>query len=227
MILTAGGNEDLRIVKLILYLFEGLTGLETNFAKTCLYTSNLEELPDQSTTLTLQCKVDLLPVSYLGIPIAGRRPRRQDWEGIILKIRRRLASWKMLHLSLGGRLTLMNSVLSTIPTYWMSIFRMPCWVIKKNDRIRRDFLWSGHDINHPRCHLVRWNNLCRPRDQGGWGILDLARFNQALLGKWWWKFMTDPSWSGAKVIQFNYGISRSNLWPIQSGRISFFFGEGC
>lgn len=59
--------------------------------------------------------------------------------------------------------------------------------------------------------------------QGGWGILDLASFNQALLGKWWWKYMTGPSWGGAKVIQFNYGLSRAKLWPYQTGRISFFW----
>lgn len=96
-------------------------------------------------------------------------------------------------------------------------------MIKKVDRIRRDFLWSGLDIDHPRCCLVGWKNLCRPHDQSGWSILDLASFNQSLLGKWWWKFIMDPSYCGAKVIQFNYGFSRASLWPNQSGRISFFW----
>lgn len=137
-------------------------------------------------------------------------------------MRRRLAAWKMKHISLGGRLTLVNSVRSTIPTYWMSLFHLPCWVIKDIDRIRRDFLWSGPDLDHSGCRLVCWKNLCRPRDQGDWGILDLARFNQALLGKWLWKYYMDPSWGGSKVIQFNYGPIRTLSWPIQSGRVSFF-----
>lgn len=122
LILTSGGIKDLRIIKLILYLFEGMAGIETNFAKTCLYSSRLGKLPDQAAARTLHCNVGLLPVNYLGIPISGSRPRKQDWEGIILKVRRRLASWKMQHMSLGGRLTLVNFVLSAIPTYWMSIF---------------------------------------------------------------------------------------------------------
>lgn len=37
LILTSRGLEDLRIVKLILYLFEGLSGPQANFSKTCLY----------------------------------------------------------------------------------------------------------------------------------------------------------------------------------------------
>lgn len=50
------------------------------------------------------------------------------------------------------------------------------------DPIRRDFLWSGPDLCVG-CRLVCWKNLCRPRDQEGWGILDFSAFNQALLGK--------------------------------------------
>lgn len=222
LILTSGGLEDLRVIKLILYLFEGMTGLKTNFAKTCLYITRMGEIPYWTAAETLHCNRGLLPITYLGIPISGRWPRRQDWEGLILKVRRRLGSWKLRHISLGGRLTLVNSVLSVIPTYWMSIFRLLGWVIKDIDHIRRDFLWSGPDIDHPGCRLVNWKNLCRPRDQGGWGILDLYNFNQALLGKWW-KYMMDPDWSGAKVIQFNYGASRNKLWPNQAGRISFFW----
>ncbi|XP_039134216.1 uncharacterized mitochondrial protein AtMg00310-like [Dioscorea cayenensis subsp. rotundata] len=200
-----------------------MTGLETNFAKTCLYSSRVGELTARVKTETLHCNRGLLPITYLGIPISGRRPRRQDWDGIIHKVRRRLSSWKLRHISLGGRLTLVNSVMSAIPTYWMSIFCLPVWVINDIDRIKRDFLWSGLDINHPGCRLVSWKLLCRPRDQGGWGILDLAKFNQALLGKWWWKYMMDPDWDGAKVILFNYGSTRSKLWPNQAGRISFFW----
>lgn len=138
----------------------------------------------------LTCERGVLPVTYLSIHISGRRPRKQDWEGLISRIRKRLASWKVKHLSIGGRLTLVNSVLTALPTYWMSLFRLPSWVIKEINRIRRDFLWSGTDIDHPSYRLIGWNNICRTRDQGGWGILDLYNFNQALMGKWWWKFMT-------------------------------------
>ncbi|XP_039122000.1 uncharacterized protein LOC120258608 [Dioscorea cayenensis subsp. rotundata] len=222
LVLSLGGLEDLRIIKLMLYIFEGMTGLAMNFSKTCLYASGRDSLPDPVAANTLSCARGILPVTYLGIPISGRRPRRQDWEVIITKISRRLASWKVRFLSLGGRLTLVNSVLSAIPTYWMPLFKVLCWVIKKINRIRRDFLWSGTDIDHPKCRLVGWKTLCRPREFGGWGILDLQCFNQALLGKWWWKFMSDASWGAANVILFNYGIQRWNMFPRLSGRVSFF-----
>lgn len=37
----------------------------------------------------------LLPVIYLGMPIAGHRPWWQDWEGIVLKVRNRLGYGKV------------------------------------------------------------------------------------------------------------------------------------
>lgn len=92
LILTSGGLEDLRIIKLIMYLFEGITRLETNYSKTCLYSSRVGEHPDWAAAETLQCNRGLLHVTYLGIPISGKRPRRQDWERIIHKVGRRFAS---------------------------------------------------------------------------------------------------------------------------------------
>lgn len=59
----------------------------------------------------------------------------------------------------------------------MSLYQLPAWVIKDIDRIQRDFLWSGPDIEHPGCRLVVWNNICHSKEQGGWGIMDLSSFN--------------------------------------------------
>lgn len=123
LVLTTGGLEDLRVVKLNLYVFEGLAGLETNFSKTCMYSSKLGDLPEVSTAETLNCVVGTLSITYLGILISRRRrPHKQDWEGFILKIKRCLSAWKVRYLSLGWRLTLVNSVLSALPLYRMSIF---------------------------------------------------------------------------------------------------------
>lgn len=37
-------------------------------------------------------------------------------------------------------------------------------------------------------HLVNWPTVCTPKDQGGFGVLDLGKINMALLGKWIWRF---------------------------------------
>lgn len=74
MVMTTSGLEDLRIVKLILYLFEGVSCLEANFSKTCLYSSKLGETLEVAAPKTLNCVVGSLPITYLGLPISGRSP---------------------------------------------------------------------------------------------------------------------------------------------------------
>jgi hypothetical protein len=44
------------------------------------------------------------------------------------------------------RLTLVNSVLTTAMTYFLTIFDPPKWLIKKIDRLRRGFLWCGEKV---------------------------------------------------------------------------------
>lgn len=41
LILMAEGIEDLQIIKLILYLFEGMSGLAINFHKTCIFSTSM------------------------------------------------------------------------------------------------------------------------------------------------------------------------------------------
>jgi hypothetical protein len=56
---------------------------------------------------------------------------------------RRLAPWKMMYLSKGGRVALIKSTLSNLPTYMMSLYPIPAHMAKRIEKIQRDFLWGG------------------------------------------------------------------------------------
>ena len=62
---------------------------------------------------------------------------------MINKVAKRLDGWKRAFLSKGGILTLTEVVLSAIPTYYLSLFRMPSGVIKETEKIMRNFLWKS------------------------------------------------------------------------------------
>lgn len=49
------------------------------------------------------------------------------------KCERKLTNWKMQYLSVGGRLTVINSVPDALPTYMLSLFPVPASVIKRSD----------------------------------------------------------------------------------------------
>ena len=54
-----------------------------------------------------------------------------------------MPGWKGRLLNKAGRLRLVSSVLSSVPTYFLKVFQSKKWAIKKNDKIRRSFLWRG------------------------------------------------------------------------------------
>jgi hypothetical protein len=58
----------------------------------------------------------------------------------------KLKPWKGKLMSRTGRLALINSVLTATMTYFLTVFDPPKWLIKKIDKIRRNFLWCGEEI---------------------------------------------------------------------------------
>lgn len=90
----------------------------------------------------LKCKVGKLPTVYLGLPLGASNRNKNLWEPVITKIQGRVGSWRNELLSKAGRLTLIKSVLSTMPTYFMSLFKMPCGIAKKINQILRKFYWN-------------------------------------------------------------------------------------
>lgn len=77
--------------------------------------------------------------------------------------------WKAQYTSLGGRLVLINFVLDTLSTHVMSTFPTPPKVMKKMDRLGRDFLWHG--CKEGKWYkLVNWQTTMHSREQGGLGI---------------------------------------------------------
>ena len=123
------------------------------------------------------------PFVYLGLPVGGSHKRDDFWNGVIEKVKTRLSRWKGKCLSLAGRVCLIKSVLSSILLSFMSLFKLPSGVADKLVRIQRDFLW-GLGSEGRKIYWASWEKVCKPRELGGLGIIDLNTFNVALLGKW-------------------------------------------
>ena len=54
-------------------------------------------------------------------------------------------------------------------------------------------------------HLVRWEHICTPYSNGGLNIRNLRRFNEALLGKWLWRFGVEREALWRQVVAVKYG----------------------
>jgi hypothetical protein len=194
--------EQLRYVRLILLCFEAVSGLKVNLSKSELMA--VGEVENIGTLAAyLGCRVACLPMKYLGLPLGAAYKDISTWDGVMEQMERRLAGWKKIYLSKGGRLTLIKSTLSNLPTYYLSLFPVPMSVANRIEKIQRDFLWGGMG-DEKKLHLVSWNQVCRPLRAGGLGIRNIFKFNKALLGKWLWRYATEREALWYKVIKEKY-----------------------
>ncbi|KAL6340700.1 hypothetical protein AAG906_014390 [Vitis piasezkii] len=154
--------------------------------------------------MELGCRVGSLPSHYLGLPLGAPNKASSVWDGVEEKVRRRLARWKRQYISKGGRITLIRSVLASMPIYHMSLFRMPKSVARRLDKVQRDFLWGGGSEER-KAHLIKWEAICEDKSKGGLGLRKLVLLNKALLGKWIWRFAYDKDDLWKQVITAKYG----------------------
>ena len=75
-------------------------------------------------------------------------------------------------LCLGGRLTLIISVLANLSVYYLSLLRCPISLINQIEKLQRDFLWHGRN-EEEKFHLFDWSSVRRPKEEGGLGIRPL------------------------------------------------------
>lgn len=59
----------------------------------------------------------------------------------------------------------------------LSFFEVPKGVLKRLDFFRSRFYWQS-DNHKKKYRLVKWNILCRPKDQGGMRIQNLKIKNK-------------------------------------------------
>ncbi|KAJ3691840.1 hypothetical protein LUZ61_021004 [Rhynchospora tenuis] len=188
---TAKGTS-VHVLRQVLNTFSGASEIQINLSKSSLVPFNLSEQMLHAINPALQVQSHKLPLTYLGLPLTLNRPDKVAYQGILDKLQCRLAGWKSSLLSRAVRVTLASSVLSSIPIFFMSVFKLPAWVVKATDRIRRNFIWGSATANHRAIHLLSWDRICLPKSHGGFGLINLKLQNIALLLKWWWRLHNNP-----------------------------------
>ncbi|KAG7950083.1 hypothetical protein I3843_13G094100 [Carya illinoinensis] len=206
LIMCEADQRQVQALKALLFCFEAVSGLKVNLDKSELVPIGL--VPNSLLLArTLGCKIASFPLTYLGLPLGSASRASSIWDTVIEKIERRLAGWKRMYLSKGGRITLIKSTLSNLPTYFLSLFPIPASVATCIEKLQRDFLWGGLGDEF-KFHLVKWKQVCRSIPGGGLGVRNLRVFNRALLGKWLWRFAREPDSLWKLVIEKKYG----SLW---------------
>ena len=146
----------------------------------------------------------VVPFIYLAMPVGGSQKRGDFWNGVIEKVQARLSRWKGRCLTMARRVCLIKSVLSSIPLFYMSLFKFPSGVAGKLIRLQRSFLW-GWGAEGRKMAWASWSQVCKPRKFGGLGVIDVRLFNLALLGKWIWRMGSTERGLWKEILESKYG----------------------
>ncbi|CAN1181258.1 Putative ribonuclease H protein At1g65750 [Linum perenne] len=140
---------------------------------------------------------------YLGVPILHERTSTETYQGIVDRISQKLSGCKVKSLSLAGRVTLAQSVLASIPAYSMQTTVIPITTCDAIDRIIRNFVWGSTDEAR-KVHLIAWDRICTPKEDGWLGLKMARLLNRAYMMKLAFIFFQDQDRLWVRVLQGKY-----------------------
>ena len=93
-----------------------------------------------------------------------------------------MGNWKVKFLSQAGKEVLLKSIVQAIPTYCMSIFKLPKAVLNAINKSMKKFWW-GFNEDHSKMQWMKWDKLNQGNTKGGLGFRDFKSFNTVMLAK--------------------------------------------
>ncbi|GJR57534.1 RNA-directed DNA polymerase, eukaryota [Tanacetum coccineum] len=134
------------------------SGLQINIHKSKLMGIGVSQEEVRAAASIIGCSTFSNPFTYLGVKVGMSNSKRKSWDEVIGKISARLSKWKIKTLSIGGRLTLIKSVLTSLPLYHMSIYKAPMGVLRDMESFRMIF-FNGIDKNERKISMIGWNKI--------------------------------------------------------------------
>jgi hypothetical protein len=116
--------KQLFFLKAVLNSYATSTGLRVNYNKSSLYPINVNPEKMEILSRTFNCQIRSMPFTYPGLPLGLSKPRIQHFLPLIQRIEKRLSCTSNF-VSQAGRLELVNSVFSALPTFLMCTLKIP------------------------------------------------------------------------------------------------------
>jgi len=193
------------VMKRILTTYEEALGQAISLQKSKVYYSrNVHQQVQQRITDILGVQAVLGTGKYLGLPSMVDRSKKATFNFIKDRVWQKINSWSSKYLSKAGREIMIKSILQSIPSYVISIFKLPNTLLDEIEKMMNAF-WRGNGgANSRGMHWLSWEKLSVHKRHGGMGFKDLLAFNVAMLGKQGWRFQTEPNSLVAKVFKAKY-----------------------
>nr|XP_043613101.1 uncharacterized protein LOC122585066 [Erigeron canadensis] len=212
-----GDTSSTSILMEVLNAFKEMSGLVPSLPKSTVFFCNVSDHVKQAILQILPFEEGKLHVRYLGVPLISTRLVYRDCKVLVERMEKRISDWRNKSLSFARRLQLINSVLSSLHTYWASVFILPKSIIADLERKMRGFLWYQGDMKRGKAK-VSWKIVCLPKYEGGLGIRRIEDSNTALMAAHVWSIITNRKSLWVQWIHSNRLKGRS-FWdvPLRAG----------
>lgn len=147
---------------------------------------------------------------YLGLPEHFGRKKKDLFVSIIDRIKIKASSWSNKFLSTAGKMVMLKAVLSNIPSYAMTCFKLHRSLCKRIQSVVTRFWWDGRSGNR-KMAWVSWSKMTRSKQDGGLGFRDFESFNDAYLAKLSWRLHHNPSGLLSRILIGKYCTDRPFL----------------
>lgn len=146
---------------------------------------------------------------YLGSYVDEEPKSRRVFETVYNNLLSRLEGWQTQLLSQAGRVVLIKSVLSSLPLYHLSYFKLTEQEAHKCDSVLNNFFWGNHS-GRKAPQMKAWDTICLPANHGGLGIKKFSDFNKAMLGRQAWRILHNRDCLLSRVYFAKYCKDKAN-----------------
>ncbi|PKU66277.1 Putative ribonuclease H protein [Dendrobium catenatum] len=132
------------------------------------------------------------------------------FENIFTVFQKKFMHWPSKFLSFGGRLTLIKSVLNSIPIFIFHTLNPPANVCNKLEILINKFFW-GSSYNNSGIRWAKWFKLCGVYEEGALGCKSISDMVKGFSHKLWFNFRSNISlWSQFMLAKYCKGLHPLN-----------------
>lgn len=93
----------------------------------------------------------------------------------------------------------------------MNCFRIPKQTYQDLNKLQRDFFW-GKNLENPRGYYPKaWTTVCKLKDMGGLGFMNMELFNSSMITKIGWRLEQDKDSLWYQLMDAKYLLGRNVL----------------